>query len=223
MAGRFRCVLFDLDGTLVDTAPDMVGTAQDMQQEEGRQLGDYQHLRRFVSRGSMGVIKAAFENDSEAAQKDRVPRFLELYSRRLSRHSRLFEGMAPVLDEIERRGACWGVVTNKPGWLTGPLMQDLGLANRAATVVCGDTLARRKPDPDPVLHAMREAGADAEATVFLGDDQRDVVAGRAAGVTTVAAAYGYLPPGEQIEDWKADAVVRHPSEISALLEALGSV
>ncbi len=211
------CVLFDLDGTLVDTAPDMVGALNELRAEERLPPADYGRLSRFVSRGAAGLLNAGMPAAGETALASWTARFLELYRARVSRDSRLFGGLAPILERIERIGWSWGVVTNKPTYLSEALLADLGLRGRLATLVCGDTLDRKKPDPAPLLHACAEAGVSPISAVYIGDDRRDIVAGKAAGCATVAAAYGYLVPGEDPASWEADATVDLPVGIAAVL------
>ncbi len=214
---RIGCVLFDLDGTLVDTAPDMVGALDELRAEEGLAPEDYQSMSRHVSRGALGLLSAGLPPRDEAAMAAAVARFLELYAARVSRSSRLFPGLDLILERIERRGWAWGVVTNKPGWLSEPLLADLGLSRRIAALVCGDTLDKKKPDPAPLLHACELAGVKPAAAVYIGDDERDIVAGRAAGLATVAAGYGYVFPGENPRSWRADAIVDSVAGIGAVL------
>ena len=145
-----------------------------------------------------------------------LPRFLDIYSANMVEHTRLYDGMQDVLEGFEARGVAWGVVTNKPGWLARPMMEQMGLHVRCAAIVTGDCLSVRKPDPAPVLRACELAGVEAFATAFVGDDLRDVQAGRAAGTTTVAAAWGYLDGGDP-NAWGADLVVAAPSGLPAAL------
>lgn len=221
-ADAIGCVLFDLDGTLVDTAPDMVGSLNELRAEEGLAPEDYHSMSRHVSRGAIGLLKAGLPRRDETAMAAAVARFLEIYATRVSRASRLFQGLEEILTAIERRGWRWGVVTNKPKWLSEPLLEDLGLTARLAALVCGDTLARKKPDPAPLLYACELAGIAPAASVYIGDDERDIVAGRAAGLATVAAGYGYVFPGEDPESWNADATVDSVAGIGAVLALDGA-
>src|SRR5699024_6158034 len=141
-----------------------------------------------------------------------MPRFIELYAAVMSDMTHAFDGVNPLLEALEAAGLPWGIVTNKAGYLARPLLEQLGLWQRAASVVAGDTLAQRKPDPAPVLHACVEAGISPAQTVFVGDDQRDIQAGRDAGLYTVAVAWGYLDGGDP-HDWGADKVVDHPDQL----------
>ncbi len=196
--------LFDLDGTLIDTAPDMAGALNELLLENHRAELPYQQLRAHVSTGSAGLIRQGFGELEPRAQQALVLRFLEIYDARVSRASVLFEGIDTLLCSLESRGVAWGIVTNKPGWLTAPLLQALGLTKRAGAVVCGDTLAERKPHPMPLLHAAAAVHQPPQACIYVGDDARDIQAGQAAGMRTVAAAYGYVADANPA-DWRADA------------------
>ncbi len=217
----FRTILFDLDGTLVDTAPDMAAALNRLRVERGRPELDYAAIRGQVSNGAAGLLRVGFADVTDAeALADLRGRFLELYRADLHRHSLLFPGMEAILGAIEASGRHWGVVTNKPGWLTDPLLAGLGLDHRAACVVSGDTLAERKPHPLPLQHACRLTGAEPGACLYVGDAARDVEAGRAAGMTTVVARFGYIPAGERPDTWGADALIDDPAELRAWLEPL---
>ena len=209
-----RTVLFDLDGTLVDTAPDLAAALSKTLQEEGLQLPPYSLVRSEASYGGKALITLGFGTDeSDARFEYRRQRFLKHYADNLCTDSQLFAGMKEVLDEIENSNRNWGVVTNKPSFLTDPLMAALGLADRAACIVSGDTTARSKPDPMPMLHACTLAGSAGQQCVYVGDAQRDIEAGRRAGMHTLAARFGYLRPGDNPDDWGADKVIELPQDI----------
>lgn len=215
---RPGAVLFDLDGTLLDTAPDMVAALHKLQAEERQPLVPYDSARPFVSNGALGMLSVGFGDLAEAERLRLHRRYLDIYSGQLAVASRLFAGMDDVLTQLEETGVPWGVVTNKPARLTEPLLAELGLRSRCACVVSGDTVARRKPHPEPLLHALQQIPAKPAGSVYVGDAQRDIVAGRAAGMLTVAALYGYIPPREDPDTWGADHQVRSPAD---LLEFLG--
>lgn len=210
-------VFFDLDGTLLDSAPDLYAALVAQCVEESAPEPAYERVREVVSRGARAVLRRGFPDSDEAGIEARVPRFLELYAGMMARHTRLFDGIDGVLEQLERASICWGIVTNKAGFLAVPLLQQLDLHRRAASVVAGDTLPVKKPDPAPVLHACREAGVAPERCVFVGDDARDVEAGRRAGLYTVAVSWGYLDGGDPAQ-WGADAVVDTAEALQALLE-----
>lgn len=212
-----RVVLFDLDGTLVDTAPDMVAVLDEMQRSRGVDPLEYGVARAYVSNGAIGLLKLAFPEASPAPLGPLHLEYLDLYSKSLCRHSALFPGLPQVLNELDKTGRPWGVVTNKPKNLTEPLMQALGLMDRAACVVSGDTLPQRKPDPAPLLLAARQVDVSPSDCVYVGDAARDIQAGRAAGMATVAVRYGYIVPDDDISAWGADRIVSDVGELARLL------
>jgi len=210
-------VLFDLDGTLVDSAPDMVVAMERLHAEEGVSGADAAAIAAVVSKGGRAMIRRGFPDIDEARVETLLPRFLDLYAEALATHTRTYPGVDALLEAIERRGARWAIVTNKPGWLARPLVERLGLAARAAARVTGDCLSVRKPDPAPVLHACQLAGLDPQRCAYVGDDMRDIDAGRGAGMLTVAAAWGYLD-GEDPAAWKADLVAATPFALMSALQ-----
>lgn len=218
MTGGLSAVLFDLDGTLLDTAPDMVAALNELRREESATAIPFEVARDHVSNGVLGLIRLAFGELPDGERGRLQLRFIDIYAQRLARETRLFAGMDRVLAMIEAAGVPWGVVTNKPGRLTEPLLATLALRSRCATVVSGDTTPERKPHPQPLRHALAEIGADARAAVYVGDAERDVTAARAAGMLTVAALYGYIPPGEEPHAWGADHHIGAPEELLAILE-----
>jgi phosphoglycolate phosphatase len=211
-------VLFDLDGTLLDTGRDMAEALNRLLDERGLERLPYTTLRPLVSHGSQALIGLAFSVRPEDPPFETLrSRFLELYAANLADQTRFFDGMEGLLTEIESLAIPWGVVNNKPGWLTGPLMKALGLATRAAVVVSGDTTPRPKPHPDPLFYACRAVGVDPRHCTYVGDAARDIEAGLRAGMLTVAAAFGYLGKDDDPYSWGAHATVDHPSEIRQYL------
>jgi phosphoglycolate phosphatase len=211
---RIELVLFDLDGTLVDTAEDLAAAVNQCRRRRGLPLTPPQELRPWTSHGARGLIQRSFGlQPSDPGYDELRAEFLEHYAQALCVHSRLYHGIEAMLEAIESSSRRWGVVTNKPARFTGPLLRALGLEARAACVVSGDTAARPKPDPAPILHALQACGVVASDCVYIGDDLRDVQAGRAAGVHTVAAAYGYLGGADDVEAWGADLVIREPMDL----------
>jgi 2-phosphoglycolate phosphatase len=208
MADKLNTVLFDLDGTLIDTAPDMVDALNRMLTRHGKAELPYTRVRNTVSRGSIALVKLGFGDKlPESELKNLQNEYLAVYAESLCAASRPFEGMAEILSELEAAAVCWGVVTNKPGWLTEPLLKQLKLYDRAGCIVSGDTLPVRKPDPAPLLHAARLVQRNPRQCVYVGDDRRDVDAGRAAGMRTVVALYGYIEDGEDPRQWGADDMI----------------
>ena len=214
----FRGVLFDLDGTLIDSAPDLAGAGNDMRLARGLAAHPLAHFRPMVGSGARGMIGRAFDvgpdHDSFGALRDE---FLQRYEARMTQETRLFPEMQPVLDALARHAVPWAIVTNKATRFSDPLVRALGLLPPAATLVCGDTTPHAKPHPAPLLEAARRLGVPAGECVYIGDDLRDVQAGRAAGMRTIAVHWGYLGEGEAIEAWGADHLARNADELLSLL------
>ncbi|MGH8184153.1 MAG: HAD family hydrolase [Rhodanobacteraceae bacterium] len=208
-------VFFDFDGTLVDSARDMHDALAALCRERGIPVPPFEPVRATVSRGARAVLRHAVGND-EAAIDGVLPRFLELYVATGMTHTRAFAGIEALLAGLEARDVRWGIVSNKASALVTLILEKLGYDDRAAAVVGGDTLSQRKPDPEPVLHACALAGVEPARCVFVGDDPRDILAGRTAGLYTVAAAWGYLD-GADPRDWQPDAVSADPTRLAALL------
>ena len=209
-----RAVLFDLDGTLADTAPDMARTVNLLRGRRGLPPVPQAQVRPHVSKGARGMICSAFgiEPEDPAFQALREE-FLELYEQNLSVATCLFPGMAELLDALDADGIAWGVVTNKFERFAHPVMHGLGLGERAAVIVGGDTCARPKPYPDPLLHALERLGVAPCDALYVGDDPRDVEAARAAGMPVLVAGYGYLGDGPAPEEWGADGIVASVPEL----------
>ena len=208
-------VLFDLDGTLADTAPDMARTVNLMRTHRGLAPVAAEIVRPHVSQGARGMIMSAFgigtDHPDFAAMR---AEFLDLYAGNLCIDTQLFPGMEELLDGLDGESVAWGVVTNKFERFAKPLIEALGLAGRAAVVIGGDTCARAKPFPDPLLFAASSMGVAPAATLYVGDDERDVQAARAAGMPVVVAGYGYLG-GTAPTLWKADAILDSPAHLDA--------
>ena len=219
MPHGIRTVLFDLDGTLLDTAPDLAAALNTVLAENHREPLPFETIRPAVSHGGVAIIRHGFGLDaSDPAIEPLRQRLLELYRANISTHTRPFPGMTDVLDALEARGLNWGVVTNKPGWLTEPLLGDLGLLQRASCVVSGDTLAQCKPDPAPMLHACALAGSTPQRCVYIGDALRDVEAGNNAGMYTLVALFGYFRETDRPQDWQADAMIQTPADLLVWLD-----
>jgi len=218
MKNQFRTVLFDLDGTLLDTAPDLANALNSTLQSRGRQPLPFELIRPVVSHGGNALIELGFglrpgDPDFETIRQQ----LLDVYQANIAQHTRPFPGMEEVLEYIESNGLNWGVVTNKPGWLTEPLMEALDLARRAAGIVSGDTLSERKPHPAPLLHACKLVGSEPQRCLYVGDAERDIQAGRNAGMTTLVALFGYILESDRPETWGGTALIRRPQDILAWL------
>ena len=213
-----RAVLFDLDGTLIDSAPDLAGAANDMRVERGLPLLPYVQLRPMVGSGARGMVGRAFGAVPGDAEFESLrDEFLTRYEARMAQETRVFEAMASVLERLRSHRLPWGIVTNKATRFSEPLVAAMGLHEAAATLVCGDTTPHAKPHPAPLIEAARRMEVAAADCIYVGDDPRDVQAGRAAGMATVAAAWGYLGEGESIEAWGADHIIQSPGELLTLL------
>jgi phosphoglycolate phosphatase len=219
MSLRCEAVLFDFDGTLIDSAPDLAGTANDLRSERGLPPLPFEQLRPMVGAGARGMVGVAFGvkpgDDEFTALRDA---FLERYALRMLHTTRVFDAMLPVLQRLEDAGVRWGIVTNKATRFTEPMVAGLGLRERIAALVCGDTTPHSKPHPAPLLEAARQLALPAARCVYVGDDLRDVVAGRAAAMATLVAQWGYLGDGPPVHEWGADALLDTPT---ALLNWLG--
>jgi phosphoglycolate phosphatase len=218
MNQRIQTVLFDLDGTLLDTAPDLANALNTVLQLNKQPPLPYEQIRPVVSHGGQALIQRGFnigpDHPEFAALKNQL---LDHYQAHIAEQTTLFPGMREVLNSIEQQGINWGVVTNKPAWLTTPLMDALDLSRRAAAIVCGDTLDERKPHPAPLLYACRTIGSKPENCLYVGDAERDIRAGHNAGMSTLLALFGYLMADDEPENWGATALIQQPSDILAWL------
>lgn len=214
---RYEAVLFDLDGTLVDTAPDMVAVLLDLQKNEGQQPVDYALARNYVSHGAAGLVGLGFPGAAAADLERLRLEFLARYERAVCIHSTLFPGLSELLDRFDAGRIPWGIVTNKPERMTTPLLLNLGIAARSVSTISGDTIPERKPDPAPLLLACEQAGVTPERAIYVGDAARDIAAGRAAGMYTVAATYGYVSAEEDPHSWNAHVLAADTDELAHLL------
>jgi phosphoglycolate phosphatase len=209
--GTIRTVLFDLDGTLLDTAPDLAQALNAVRIENNKPPLPYEAIRPVVSHGGIALIELGFELErSDPAFDPLRQRLLEIYRENISTLTRPFPGITELLEKLEQRGISWGVVTNKPGWLTDPLLKDLDLYDRATAVVSGDTLDERKPHPAPMLYACELANSEPGQCVYIGDAQRDIEAGINAGMHTLVALFGYLQEQDDPQNWQADDMIETP-------------
>ena len=214
---RPDAVLFDLDGTLADTAPDLIAALDRLRAQLRLPVIDTAPLRNVASRGAPAILEAGLP-EWDASEREAVrARYLDDYARHCWDASRPFDGIPALLDALDSAGIGWGVVTNKTERLARPVLAHAGWTARAGCLVAGDTAARPKPAPDPVFAACRMLGADPRRVVFVGDDERDVIAGQAAGNRTVAALWGYIDEHRRVADWGADATAESPAAVARLL------
>ena len=211
---RPQAVLFDLDGTLIDSAPDLGAAADKMRTDRGLSSLDDALYRPMAGSGARGMLQVAFgmtdtHPDYEAYKNE----FLDNYQQAMTVKTTVFDGVLPLLDSLAQQGLRWGVVTNKHQRFTIPLSQQMALFKTAGAVVSGDTTPHAKPHPAPLLEGARQLGLPPEACWYVGDDERDIVAGKAAGMVTVAAHYGYLGAGADVWRWDAEFVIQHPLEL----------
>ena len=218
LSSPYAGIFFDLDGTLADTAPDLVAATNELLSARNLPLKPFEQLRPCASAGARGLIGSAFGIDTKhpdfIALRDE---FFANYEKALCVHSKLFDGMGHLLNQLESAQLPWGIVTNKSERFTNPLMELMGLSQRSASTVSGDTTPHSKPHPEPILHAARIANLDPNKSLYVGDDIRDVIAGKAAGMKTVAAAYGYCGCEEPPEAWGADFIIQTPQELLQII------
>ena len=216
---RLRAVLFDMDGTLLDTAPDFIAICQAMLAERGFPRVDDKLIRDEISGGAKAMVSAAFAMSPDAPEFEALRlEFLARYQTDCAVHTKLFDGMAELLADIEKANLIWGVVTNKPVRFAQPIMEQLGLSERSALLICPDHVTKSKPDPEPLLLACKMLDLDPASVLFVGDDLRDIESGRDAGTKTAAVRYGYIHPHHNPDHWGADVVVNHPLELRRVLD-----
>ena len=214
---KFKAILFDLDGTLVDTAPDMVTILRTIQEDEGYDPLPYCVARSHVSNGCAGLVNLAFPHVTQDKKEELQHKFLKHYEESVCVHSVLFPGLGLLLDKLDTKHVPWGIVTNKPTRITEPLLAALGISTRTTCTICGDTLGTRKPDPAPLLLASSEIGVAPKDSVYIGDSARDIEAGFNAGMYTIAVSYGYITKDDDPETWNADQVVDDSKRLARIL------
>ncbi len=217
---KLSTVFFDLDGTLADTAPDLAHAVNVLRREQGKPTLPYEVIRPVASHGSPGLLKLGF---GITAQDPAYPplrkRFLEIYAEQICLETRLFPGIPELLTELSGRGLKWGIVTNKPAFLTEPLVHALNPVPAPTCIVSGDSTGNRKPHPEPMLRACECAGSRPQECLYLGDAERDIQAGRDAGMRTLVALFGYIGEDETPQNWNADGMIHHPRELLDWLDA----
>ena len=214
-----RAVLFDLDGTLIDSAPDLGAAADEMRTRRGMASKPMAEYRPHVGSGARGMLQVAFGMDAQHPEYEgHKDEFFALYEKCMTKRTRLFDDVDLLVASLMERGLSWGVVTNKAQRFTGPITLSMGLFDSASAVISGDTTAHAKPHPEPLLEAARRMSLLPAQCIYVGDDERDIRAGRSAGMWTVAARYGYLGAGAGVASWGADAEVSSPLQVLQLLE-----
>ncbi len=216
---RLSCVLFDLDGTLVDTAPDLIACLNRAISKHGFPAASIEKTRPFISYGAAAMISRATGTDDQNLQNKILKDLLDDYQNNIAQHSTFFNGITEVLSDIEKSGLKWGVVTNKRERFTLPLMAALNLTGRASCIISGDSTANCKPHPEPMLTACRQAQVKPEHCVYIGDAEHDICAGKNAHMKTLAALYGYLKPDDQPENWGADALINTPAQLTTWIHS----
>ena len=212
---KLSCVLFDLDGTLVDTAPDLILCLNKALSSHGLATVTADTIKPFISFGAAAMIDESLNRSmSEELRADILETMLDLYQNNIAEHTVFFSGMAGTLDSIEAQGLKWGVVTNKLERFTNPLMDALKLTDRASCIISGDTTANPKPHLEPMLAACKQAAVSPQECVYIGDAIHDITAGKNAKMKTLAALYGYLKPGDTPETWGADALIESPEQLA---------
>lgn len=215
---KIKGVLFDLDGTLVDTAVDLAYALNQVLIENQQSALPFERIRPMVSLGGAALIKLGFAKLEQQFDMEKLRRrFVEIYRENISTHSQLFPELENCLDELEQKNIPWGIVTNKPGWLSEPLLQQLQLDKRCQSLVCGDTLKVKKPHPEPLFYACSEIAQKPQECVYIGDAKRDIEAGNAAKMMTIIAEYGYIEPGEDVQLWQADKIFSSPGQLKEFL------
>ncbi len=214
MQRSIRAILFDLDGTLIDSAPDLGAAADQMRVARGLPSLPMADYRPFAGSGARGMLRVAFGMQPEDAEFPTMrEEFFQNYERRMTQDTTVFDGVSDMLASIVARQLHWGVVTNKSKRFTEPLSRQMALFASAGALVSGDTTPHAKPHPEPLLEAARRIGVAPQDCVYVGDDERDIIAGKAAGMHTVAAVYGYLGEKQSVAHWEADDVINSPHEL----------
>lgn len=214
---KIRAVLFDLDGTLIDTAHDMVAVLQLMQRDRGIEPSSFESAQIYVSHGAIGLLSHGFPKLKIDYGDILHKEYLNRYSKMICVKSKIYEHLDSLLVELDSQRLPWGIVTNKPEHLTLPLLTELDLISRLSCVISGDTLPVRKPHPDPILLGCKIIDVNPKSTIYIGDAERDIEAGRASGCTTIAASYGYINEKENIQDWNADIIAKNTKELTQIV------
>ena len=214
MTQSCESLFFDLDGTLLDTAPDLVAALNDVLLQHHRPIIAFEVIRAVIAEGTPAILHQGFAIDKNHPEYQTIRQeFLFAYQARLTNQTQLFQDIDILLNYLDENNLPWGIVTNKPGWLAQPLIEHFDLHRRSRCLVAGDTLAKRKPDPEPLYHACKLAGVDPKRSLYLGDAEVDVKAAKSAGMMAIVAKYGYIGPHQQPQLWEADGVIESPIEL----------
>ncbi len=216
LLNQVSAVLFDLDGTLLDTAPDLVRALHKLCETHNAPLPEFDFAARHVSTGAIGLTRLAFPKHSDDEHIDLSQQLVEMYAANVCEHTQPYPGITTVLDGLDERNIPWGIVTNKIERLTTPILDTLELTQRSAVMVGGDTTPNRKPHPEPIICAADRMGIAPESVAYVGDHRKDIEAGHAAGTLTVAVTWGYITPGEDPRDWDADYTIEQPEELLSI-------
>lgn len=215
----YRCIFFDLDGTLLDTAPDLIFALQNALSEGGFAQPSADAVKPYISKGAAGMVRFSVGDQADdEVQRQLVNRMIEIYRENIAVSTRIYDGMDEVLDTLERRGLSWGIVTNKRAALTNLLLQALELDSRPVSVISGDSTNHSKPHPEPLITACKESGFSPSHCLYVGDAERDITAGRRAGMSTLVATYGYLNDGDDPQNWGACGLIEQPIDLLSWLD-----
>ncbi|MEE4244512.1 MAG: HAD-IA family hydrolase [Kangiellaceae bacterium] len=215
---KYKAVLFDLDGTLADTAPDLAHALNELLTSQGKSPLPFETIRPYVSKGALGLIKLGFNIDENHQDYPRLrERYLAIYERAIYRDTKLFAGLEQLLNWCENNQIPWGIITNKPENLTRLLLSKMQLSERSSVTFCGDTFEFKKPHPYPLTEAAKSLKVVPEECIYVGDDERDMLAAKAAGITAVAANWGYIPPGDDSANWPADIWLDKSEDLALLI------
>lgn len=215
---KYEAILFDLDGTLIDSAPDLLITLDELLAEYGRAPCVHEDYRQYVSEGSRKLLALGFAEDYPIDKDELRQQYLAKYEKQNTKNTDFYQGIPTLLEAIENHQTPWGIVTNKPTEPTLPIAKHLQLDQRAAAIVCGDTLPVAKPDPSPIILACQMMGVDPENCVYVGDSGGDISAGKLAGMATIACAYGYIQDHDNVGAWGADYIAQTPGDILPFLQ-----
>jgi len=218
-----KTILFDLDGTFADTAPDLADALNRTLVKHNKAGLAFEQIRPVVSHGGRALIELGFGITEQVPEFESLRQdLLAFYQEDIARHTQLFPGIADLIRQLHKKNLNWGIVTNKPAWLTDPLMNSLQVDNLACSIVSGDTLPERKPDPAPLLFASKKCNSDAGDCIYIGDAERDIIAGKRAGMLTLVALYGYIGNNDNPIDWQADGYIQSADEILPWIDAYNS-